>query len=122
LGEPPRDPPRAAPDVGHPSPRHVAEGPHEELALPLVPQRVERVRRPERARHPPPRGGARVPVRRDAVELVACAPLLEELPDAGGAGAAGLRGRQVASVSMRMRASAASARAVASSLVAPWER
>ena len=129
LGEPPRDPPGAAAHVGDPATGHVAQGAHDERALALVPQDVERVGGPERARHSVPGGGARVPVRGDAVHRVAREPLSQELPDAGRPGSVGVLRRlrhAVASshdsspVSMETRASASSARAVASARVAPW--
>ena len=117
-------------------PVDVAEGARDELALALVPEHVERVGRPERPRHAAPRRGARVPVRRDAVHRVAREPLAEELPDAGGPGSVRVIrvsgvpcGQAIASarfssaasstVSMPIRPSAASARAVASSRDTP---
>ena len=114
------------PTSTHAPPGHVAERAHEERALPLVPQRVEGVRRPERARHPAARRGARVPVRRDAVERAARAPLLEELPDARASRCRWSSRRRRTRLPSRcvdaMRRARASARAVAWSRVSPWQR
>jgi hypothetical protein len=126
LDEPARHAPRPAAHVDHAAARHGSQRSFEQDALPLVPHRVERVGRPERTRHPLASRDSRVPVRRRAVDRVARATLAQELPQSRGAGSVGRRGhvasaRAPSLVSMWMRARAASARAVASSRVLPWQ-
>ena len=93
LGEPPDDAPGPASDVDDAAARRVAQRTRDDLALPHVPEPVERVRRPQ-DRAIPLRRGARVPVRGDAVDGVARETLAEELPDAGRSGAVGDHGAQ----------------------------